>query len=127
MFTEYDLRQHSADSPPITARHHAPAAAKTVIIVVAAVLRLPVRDIEAATRSSPRVARGRQLAMYLAHVAAGLSLSAVGRAFGRDRTTVAHACRVVEERREDPCFDAMAGCLERLVTAIADMVHWSGR
>ncbi|MCC2113858.1 MAG: hypothetical protein KDJ16_17610 [Hyphomicrobiales bacterium] len=127
MFTEYDLHQQTSNSPPLATRRNAHASVKAVVIVVAAVLRLPVRDIEAATRSSPRIARGRQLAMYLAHVGTGLSMSAVGRAFGRDRTTVAHACRVVEERREDPCFDAMAGCLERLIIAIADVVHWSGR
>ncbi len=39
----------------------------------------------------------RQVAMYLAREAAKLSLPAVGAAFGRDHTTVMHACRKVAE------------------------------
>ena len=51
--------------------------------------------------------------MYLAHVTFGLSYAEVGRAFGRDRTTAAHACRLIEDRREDPDLD----------TALADLEH----
>jgi hypothetical protein len=34
-----------------------------------------------------------------------MSLTEVGAMFGRDRTTVAHACLRVEYRRDDPNFD----------------------
>ena len=44
------------------------------------------------TRGERRIANARQVAMYIAHVNCGLSLTDVGRQFGRDRTTVAHAC-----------------------------------
>jgi hypothetical protein len=50
--------------------------------------------------------------MYLAHVAGGLPLAEVGRLFKRDRTTVAHACAVVEDRRDDPAFDRALAILE---------------
>jgi chromosomal replication initiation ATPase DnaA len=53
--------------------------------------------------------------MYLAHVALGWSYSEIGRAFGRDRTTAAYACRQVEERREDPAFDAALRALEEVL------------
>ena len=43
--------------------------------------------------------------MYLAHVCCGMTLTEVGAMFGRDRTTVAHACLRVEYRRDDPSFD----------------------
>lgn len=49
--------------------------------------------------------------MYLAHVACGLNMTDVGACFGRDRTTVAHACAVIENCRDDPAFDRK---LERL-------------
>ncbi len=52
-------------------------------------------------------AHARQAAMYLAHVALGISLSAVGKFFGRDHSTVAHGCRRVEDRRDDAAFDAL--------------------
>ena len=56
--------------------------------------------------------------MYLAHVSFGATFSAVGRAFGRDRTTAAHAARVIEERRDDPSIDALLDRLERACAAL---------
>jgi chromosomal replication initiation ATPase DnaA len=57
--------------------------------------------------------------MYLAHVAGGLSMREVGRLFSRDRTTVAHACALVEDRRDDPQFDRALAILEFALTANA--------
>lgn len=57
------------------------------------------------TRGESRIANARQVAMYLAHVACGLSLTEVGQMFSRDRTTVAHGCLKVEMRRDNPQFD----------------------
>jgi len=50
--------------------------------------------------------------MYLAHVGFGLTLTSVGRLFERDRTTVAHACSVVEDYRDDANFDRTMELLE---------------
>jgi hypothetical protein len=66
----------------------------------------------ARTRGSPRAALARQVAMYLAHVGMGLSLSEVGRLFARDRSTVAHACGVVEVWRDCAPFDRALDLLE---------------
>jgi chromosomal replication initiation ATPase DnaA len=73
---------------------------------VAAVFEVEVRDLDSETRGSPRAAFARQVAMYLAHVVCGLSLTEVGTLFARDRTTVSHACSVVEDRRDDPSSTA---------------------
>jgi hypothetical protein len=67
------------------------------------------------TRGNPDVAIARQLAMYLTHVGFGMSLSRVAVAFGRDRSTVAHACRQIEDRRDDMVFDDMVSALEQAV------------
>lgn len=67
------------------------------------------------TRGRARVALARQVAMYLSHVAFCLSLTDVGRIFGRDRTTVSHACGVVEDLRDDPRFDRVLDMLERII------------
>jgi chromosomal replication initiation ATPase DnaA len=56
--------------------------------------------------------------MYLAHVSFGLSYSEIGRAFGRDRTTAAHACQLIEDRRDDPAVDAVLGALENACAAL---------
>lgn len=83
-----------------------------VAIATAAALAVPVGELISSTRRSPYVAFARQSAMYLAHVTFGLNYSEVARAFGRDRTTAAHACQLIEERRDDPAVDAVLGSLE---------------
>ena len=60
----------------------------------------------------------RQIAMYVCHVVLRLSLSDIGHCFGRDRTTVSHACNVVEDRRDDAAFDALVASIERIVAAV---------
>ena len=83
-----------------------------VALATAAAFAVPVGELVASSRRSPYIAFARQSAMYLAHVTCGLSYSEVGRAFGRDRTTAAHACRLIEDRRDDPAVDAVLGSLE---------------
>lgn len=83
-----------------------------IAALVAAAFAVPVGELRANSRRGPDVAFARQGAMYLAHVAAGLSYTDVGRGFGRDRTTAAHACEVVEERRENVRIDALFCALE---------------
>lgn len=52
------------------------------------------------------------LAMYLVHVVLSRSYSEIGDFFGRDRTTVAHACARIEDMRDCPKFDAEVASLE---------------
>jgi Bacterial dnaA protein helix-turn-helix len=70
------------------------------------------------TRGVAQIALARQAAMYLAHVSCGLSKAAAGRLFGRDRTTVHHACIVIEQRRDDKAFDTALTHLEQLVRIV---------
>lgn len=86
---------------------------------VAATFAVPVDDLRAPARCRADVAFARQSAMYLAHVVLGLSYSAIGRLFARDRTTAAHACRLVEERRDDPAIDRLLHMLEGICTDLA--------
>ena len=85
---------------------------------VAATFAVPLKELRAPTRRSPMTAFARQSAIYLAHVAYGLSYSTVAQAFARDRTTAAHACRLVEERREDPAIDQVLYALECACAAL---------
>ena len=74
-------------------------------------LRLP-------TRGQARVALARQVAMYIAHVGCGINLTDVGIMFNRDRTTVSHACEVVEKRRDDSKFDHAIDLIELVVRVL---------
>jgi len=60
----------------------------------------------------------RQIAMYVCHVSLGIPQSDIGEAFGRDRTTVGHACGVVEERRENAGFDDFVSTVERIANTV---------
>jgi chromosomal replication initiator protein len=66
---------------------------------VCAATGLTREELLSASRS-PRVARPRQIAMYLARELTSLSLAEIARAFDRDHTTVMHAVRSVAGRLE---------------------------
>jgi hypothetical protein len=65
--------------------------------------------------------------MYLAHVVCGLTFAEVSRIFGRDRTTVAHACAIVEDRRDDIVFDRCLDYLELGMMAALEPREGSAR
>lgn len=79
---------------------------------------IPASEVVASRRVSRRVSTARQIGIYLAHTAAGLPLAKVAKYFGRDRTTAAHACRLIEDRRDDRKFDAELADLEDLLRMI---------
>lgn len=92
---------------------------RLIEVAVAATFALPVNELRAASRRDARAAFARQNTMYLAHVALGLNCEIVGRIFHRDRTTAAHACQVVEMRRDNPTIDRQLDALEDLCVEIA--------
>jgi hypothetical protein len=67
------------------------------------------------SRGRADVALARQVSMYIARVSLSFSLTHVGKMFERDRTTVAHACEVVEQHRDDDLFDLAITRLEQVV------------
>jgi chromosomal replication initiator protein len=76
-------------------------------VAVASVLGVPRSELVSARRT-PRIARARQLAMYLARELTSLSLAQIAREFDRDHTTVLHAVRSVSKRLEPGSPEAEA-------------------
>ena len=66
-------------------------------------------------------ARARQIAMYLLHTSLSASYGEVARAFRRDRTTVSHACRLIEDMRDDPRHDALLCRLEAVLASVSPL------
>lgn len=89
-----------------------------ILSTVAATFEIDPNVLDQPSRGRARAALARQVAMYLGHVACGLSLTAVGRVFGRDRSTVSHACVRIEDAREAEPFDRAVAMLERSVRMI---------
>jgi chromosomal replication initiation ATPase DnaA len=98
------------------------AAAQLSAAVTSFALNVQPEDIFGDLRGSAEVALARHVAMYLCHIAFELSLARVAIAFGRDRSTVAHACHTIEDRRDDLAFENWIGALEMVLrdTPIVD-------
>ena len=86
-----------------------------VLALISRERSIPIRLLVHVSRCQADTARARQMAMYLAHVGKGISLTAIGAAFGRDRTTVSYACSLIEDLRDDAQFDAELDRLEALL------------
>ena len=99
----------------------------TVIALVAQEKRVPIRLLMHKSRCRMSAAKARQLAMYLCHVALGRSLQEVGDVFGRDRTTVSHACALMEDMRDDRAFDSAVAALELRIEAAVSAEDDHGR
>tara|TARA_R110002110_G_scaffold7408_1_gene37388 strand:- start:409 stop:753 length:345 start_codon:yes stop_codon:yes gene_type:complete len=82
-------------------------------------LGLKLETILSLERGRPIEARARHIAIYLTHVALGMSLARVARAFDRDRSTIAYACHLIEDKRDDTDFD---GWLEQLLLGLSSVV-----
>jgi len=80
--------------------------------VTAAAFNVPAKELRRRSRRGAQAAFARQSAMYLAHVVLGLNYREVGELFRRDPTTASHACRLVEDRRDDPAIDIRLDMLE---------------
>jgi chromosomal replication initiation ATPase DnaA len=93
--------------------------ALAVLSLVAGHRGVEVLDLLRNSRCRAHIAAARQLAMYLVNVKLGRTMTEIGCLFGRDRTTVSHACRVVEDRREG-AFEREVEQLELAIDALAD-------
>ena len=83
--------------------------------VVSIEMGIGIDALHARTRCTAEVAFARQVAMYLANTIFSISQSEVGHRFGRDRTTVKHACARVEDRRDDAAFEARLVAMEAVL------------
>ena len=106
-------------SPPLieTSGRHPPA--ETTIDVTVALVAWAVgiqpAEILGDSRGEAEIAWARQLAIYLAHVALGHDLTRLSAVFGRDRATVRHALRTIEDHRDDPGFDTELSAIEAIL------------
>lgn len=94
------------------------AGATAVLNLVARHSKVPLNRLLQPSRGKVGICDARHLAMYLTHVGLSRTLTDVGEIFGRDRTSVAHACARIEDMRDDPAFDDEVAGLEAIVDRI---------
>lgn len=133
MDTPNPSSQKASCSAANTARRHLPQDQAAAALPVPGALKAPhprltlathaaaivfgvtTEDLLRPSRGPQHIAFARQVAMYVSHVILRQSLVAVGRAFGRDRTTAAYACKIVENARDDPKVDERVSLIETLL------------
>ncbi|MFK3778213.1 helix-turn-helix domain-containing protein [Agrobacterium sp. NPDC089420] len=116
-------RMPVADRPfrqrrPVAGREEVPRLCRLVCQLTGEMVRLTGDRLTARRDSRRTECHIRQIAMYVCHVQLGMPMSDIAPCFGRDRTTVGHACQVVEDRRDEPAFDEFVATLERLAGGI---------
>ncbi|MBI3769118.1 MAG: chromosomal replication initiator protein DnaA [Deltaproteobacteria bacterium] len=88
------------------------ATAERIERLVGAELGVEARALRSPRREA-RLVFARQVAMFFLRNVLGLSLAAIGERYGRDHTTVLHAVRVVNKRRDrDPEVRRLVSALE---------------
>ncbi len=90
---------------------------------VALTLEVPLKQMRARTRMTQDVALARQIAMYLASTMFDLQAVDIAPYFKRDRTTVGHACRTVEDKRESLSFDTTLCQLETILELAVEAIE----
>lgn len=108
-----DARRPTTSAPRLTTyKSQSKQIAQLVRAFVSHQFSVSVDELVSAGRGSSAACHARQVAMYLTHVVFGVTLTGVGDEFGRDRSTVSHACRKVEWSRDDVAFDLLLSRLE---------------
>lgn len=88
-----------------------------LIDILAALFNVSGRQLRSPKRDSKEIARVRQIGMYIARVTLCLNIRLIADGFARDKSTVTHACHVIEDLRDDDEFDAIITRVEVVVSA----------
>jgi chromosomal replication initiation ATPase DnaA len=92
--------------------------------IVAQVHGVPVQELRQPTRGRPHVARARQISIHLARRVFDLNHRQLAQEFGRDRSTVHHACGLIEKMRaENEQFDSTLTWMETLLRRAAGLTQ----
>jgi chromosomal replication initiation ATPase DnaA len=111
-------------------RQRAEISPRSVSTVVATI----ATEMMSLTAEEPQRGRNRrflmshvqQIAMYVCHVVLQMTMSEVGRGFGRDRSTVGHACARVEDRRDEAGFDRLVAAIETVTSGVFSPIGRKG-
>lgn len=96
--------------------------ARARLVVAAVAIEFGVQEIAVVskTKGTADVAFARQVAMYMVHCIYGVNRSRIAAIFHRDRSTVTHACRLIEDAREDRVLDDKLIKLENFLRQAPD-------
>lgn len=76
-------------------------------------------------RGEARLTRARQISMYLMNTSLSMNFVEIAAFYRKDRTTVSHACSVVEGLRDAPDFDDRLLELEKTIEMVIQLAQYS--
>ena len=130
MYTSPSSSQSPGDIAPdmtVWAQIREAAAQKIIDGFVMAAFGVTPEQLGQPSRGRARIALARQVAIYLVHVILGKSMTEAGGRYNRDRTTASHACRIVEDHRDNHEFDRKVAALEHAITGSLELARAAPR
>ena len=97
-----------------------------VIELVSSFFEVSVESLQGRTRGAAPICQARQICMYLLHTSLSISYPEIGELFSRDRTTISHACMVVEDLRDDCDIERNLTRLESILETIRSLHGGAG-
>lgn len=92
-----------------------------VVELVSSFFEVSVENLRGRTRGAAPICQARQICMYLLHTSLSISYPEIGELFRRDRTTISHACMIVEDLRDDCDIDQNLTRLESILETIRSL------
>lgn len=105
----------ASDGPQ--AEEYAQSAGALVIRLVSTLEKTDPDAMRKTSRGKADICLARQMAMYLMHTVFSCSYHHVSAFFKRDRTTISHACKLVEDLRDNEEFDKRLEAMENLLVS----------
>jgi len=96
---------------------------RLVARLVATGFGISANDILISQRGNATIARARQLTAYLLHTGLSMTLSEIAVILSKDRTTIGHSCRVIEDLRDDPKFDDQISEFDETIKLVRLLTH----
>ncbi|MBL4892767.1 MAG: DNA replication initiation protein [Rhizobiaceae bacterium] len=92
-----------------------------VVGLVSSFFEVSVESLQGRTRGVAHTCQARQICMYLLHTSLSIPYPEIGQLFRRDRTTISHACMIVEDLRDDCDIDLSLTRLESILETIRSL------
>jgi hypothetical protein len=99
-------------------------AGQLVIALVSMQREVNLAEFQRHSRGKADICLARQIAMYLLHTVFSCPYHEVAEFFRRDRTTVSHACKLVEDLRDEPEFDRQMERMEAFLAMSRQMAEF---
>lgn len=96
-------------------------AGELVLAIVSKETKVSKHNLLSASRGKANICVARQVVMYLMHTSMSCSYYEVASFLSRDRTTVSHGCRLIEDMRDDAGFDDKLSSMENFALIAMNM------